>query len=115
MCVSGLTLPPFCFYILRQAPSAHLALGWVRDTRLLSLGGCLLFWLSLGASPVTPQQCSVSFSSQCQIPGLGVARGGPRPLSQSSPFSKPTSGEQETVMFFTPRLKPWALAYTTLY
>lgn len=77
--------------------------------------GCLLFWLSLGTSPVTPQQCSVSFSSQCQIPGLGVAGDGPRPLSLSSPSSKLVSGEQEVVMFFVPELRPWAPAYITLY
>lgn len=48
-------------------------------------GGCLLFWPGLGAGSVSPQQCSVSLSSQCQIPGLGwqkVAQGssvGPAP------------------------------------
>lgn len=73
-------------------------------------GGCLLFWLSLGANPVTPQQCSVSFESQCQIPGPGVAEGGRRLLSLSSPSSKLASGEQEVAI---PRLRPWAVTHTS--
>lgn len=95
--------------LLKQAPSAQPVLGSARATGLLSGVGCLLFWLSLGTSPVTPQRCSVSFSSQCQIPGLGVAGGGPRPLSLSSPpFKLVSGGGQKVVMFFTPRRRPWA-------
>lgn len=97
--------------LLKQAPSAQPVLGSARATGCCPGVGCLLFWLSLGTSPVTPQQCSVSSSSQRQIPGLGVAGGGPRPLSLFSPSFKLVSGEQEVVTVFISR--PWAPAHIT--
>lgn len=88
MCVSGLTLHP----LLKQAPSAQPALGSARATRLLSGGGVPPFLAEPGHQPCHSSAMQRQLQQPVPNSRPGVAGGGPRPLSLSSPSFKLVSG-----------------------
>lgn len=95
VCVFSFTLPPFdTSEIDPMGSPSRVRLGQGQGP-LAGEGELSPFLAVLGAGPVTPQQCSVSLSSQHQIPGFGwweVARG---PSASLAPPLSLAQGEME--------------------